>query len=224
MNMIRNIVICLAASLLFVPFAYGQDLSKYRNFSLGTSLIELSKQVNEKPADASVIHQRPALIQELRWWPVQSYQSPAPSEPVQDVLFSFYNGELYRIVASYGNAATQGLTAADMVEAISAKYGVPTRPAAGAKTPAIVAYNSTGDTIAFWEDPQYLLTLSRFPLSATFQLVLSSKQLNGQADVAIAGALKQERDDAPQREIARVKKETDDLETMRQANLKAFRP
>jgi len=224
MNMIRNLVNCLAASLLFVPFAYGQDLSKYRDFSLGTSVIELSKQVNEKPADASVIHQRPALIQELTWWPVPSYQSPAPSEPVQEILFSFYNDELYRIVATYGSAATQGLTAADMVEAISAKYGMPTRPAAEAKLPAIVAFSSTGDTIASWEDPQYLLTLSRFPLSGTFRLVLSSKQLNGQADVAIAGALKQERDDAPQREIARVKKETDDLETMRQANLKAFRP
>jgi hypothetical protein len=51
-----------------------------------------------------------------------------------------------------------------------------------------------------------------------------SKQLNGQAEAAIAAASKQEREDAPQTEIARVKKEADDLETMRQANLKAFRP
>jgi len=48
--------------------------------------------------------------------------------------------------------------------------------------------------------------------------------LNGQAGAAIAEAVKQDRDGAPQREIARAKKEADALETTRQVNLKAFRP
>ena len=42
--------------------------------------------------------------------------------------------------------------------------------------------------------------------------------------LASVTAAKQERQDAPQMEIARVKKEADDLETARQNNLKAFRP
>ena len=33
MEMMRNILICVAAILLSVPLAYTQDLSKYRNFS-----------------------------------------------------------------------------------------------------------------------------------------------------------------------------------------------
>jgi hypothetical protein len=224
MKMIRNITICLAAILFSVPLVDGQDLSKYRNFSLGTSLTDLSKQVNEKSRDARVVHQSPALIQQLTWWPVQSYQSPAPSEPVEDIRFSFYNGELYRIGVTYENAATEGLTGDDMVQAISAKYGIATRPVADSNTPTGLSYSSSDIQIALWEDSQYSVTFSRSPLSNSFQLVMFSKRLNREAEAGIAAALRQEREDAPQKEIARVKKAADDLETARQKNLKTFRP
>jgi hypothetical protein len=82
----------------------------------------------------------------------------------------------------------------------------------------------TGDTIALWENSLDSVALSRRGLSNSFQLVLFSKQLNGQAEAAIASAARGQREDAPQREIARVKKEADDLEAMRQTNLKTFQP
>lgn len=223
MKMIRNFVICLAAVLFAVPLANGQDLSKYRIYSLGASLTDISKLVSEKPADATVLHQSPALIQELTCWPVQSYQAPAPSEPVQEILFSFYNGALYKMVVNYRSSATEGLTPEDMVRAISAQYGAATAPVADPNPPAIVAYSNTEEAIAFWEDSQYSLTLSRSPLSQTFQLVMFSKRVNGQAEAAIAEAVKQARENAPQREIARAQKEAENLETLRQTNLKAFR-
>lgn len=223
MKMIRSILICLAAILVFAPLVYAQDLSKYRDFSLGTSLADISKQVNAKPADARVVRQSPALIQELTWWPVQSYQSPASSEPVQEISFSFYNGGLFKVVVNYESSATEGLTAEDMVRVISAKYGAATTPVAETNPPAIVAYGSREVAIAFWEDSQYSLTLSRSPLSQSFQLVIFSKRLNAQAEAAIAEAIQQDRNDAPQREIARAKKEADDLAILRQTNLKAFR-
>ncbi|MFZ0735480.1 MAG: hypothetical protein WBL70_07710 [Candidatus Acidiferrales bacterium] len=224
MKRIRNIAIGVAASLLFVPLAYGQDLSKYRDFSLGTSLTAVSKQVNEDPATATVIYQSPALIQELTWWPVQSYQATAPSEPIQEVLFSFYNGELYKIVVTYESSATEGMTSADMVRAISAKYGTATAPVAVTQTPTLENYGNAGAAIACWQDAQYSLTLSRSALSNTYQLVMFSKQMNSEAEAAIAESAKQERDDAPQREIARVKKAADELAIERQANVKAFQP
>ena len=223
MNIRRNVLICIAASLLCVPLGYGQDLSEYRSFSLGTSLAELSKQLKGKPADAQVTYQNPALIQELMWLPGQSYPLPAQAESVQEIRFSFYNGELYKIAVTYGNLATKGLTAEDMVRAISTKYGAATLPVA-APAPTALADTFTKQPIAFWEDAQYSLTLSRSSLSDAFQLVLCARQLNDQAGAAIAEAVKQEREGAPEREIARVKKQIDDLETTRQANLKAFRP
>jgi hypothetical protein len=48
--------------------------------------------------------------------------------------------------------------------------------------------------------------------------------LNDQAEADRAAAAKQAGEDAPQMEIARVKKEADDLEAARQNNLKSFRP
>jgi hypothetical protein len=143
---------------------------------------------------------------------------------VQEVEFSFFNGALYKIVVTYENSATEGLSVEDMVRVISVNYGAATMPVADKNPPASVGYSSSGTAIALWEDTQYSVALSRFPLSSVFQLVMLSKQLNGQADTAIAQAVKQDRDDAPQKELAREKQEAADLETMRQANLKAFRP
>jgi hypothetical protein len=224
MKMIRSISSCFVAMLLFVPLAHGQDLSKYRNFSFGMSLVDLSKQVNAKTEDASVIQQSPALIQELTSWPAQSYQPSAPSESVQDILFSFYNGDLYKIVVTYENSATQGLTPEDMVRAFSAKYGAATVPLAVKTSTTFEDYSNTEEAIAFWEDSQYSLTLCRSPLSNAFELVMFSKQVNAQADAAIAKAARQQREDAPRRQAAQVKREADELEALRQTNLKAFQP
>jgi hypothetical protein len=224
MKTARNIVICVAAILLSVPLAYTQDLSKYRNFSLGTSLIAISRQVNERPAEASVIHQSPALIQELTWWPMPSYQSSTPVDPVQQILFSFYNGALYKMVVTYDSSTTEGMTAEDMTRAISAKYGAATIPIVAAGSLGNTTYGVTQAPIAQWEDPQYSVILSRTPFLNAFQLVMCSKQLNDQAEAASAAATKQAREDAPQMEIARAKKEAGDLEAARQNNLKFFRP
>jgi phage tail sheath protein FI len=111
-----------------------------------------------------------------------------------------------------------------MVRAVSAIYGDAT-VAAGAANPSDIGISDrTGAPIAMWGDSQHSLTLSRSLLSNAFQLVFVSKQLNAQADAAISDATKQAREDAPQKEVARAKKETDDLEAQRQTNLKVFRP
>jgi hypothetical protein len=223
MKIIHKLTIAFALVLFSTSVISAQDLSKYRNFSLGMRLAEVSKQVNASPDEVIVVHRRPALIQELTWWPLPPYQSAAPAEPVQEVLFSFYNGSLYKIGVTYEGTATEGMTAEDMVRAMSAKYGAATLPIAQAN-PAAISYGGPAEPVASWQDSQYLVTLSRSPLSKTFQLVMLSKQTNGQAETAIAEAVAQETEEAPQKEVARLKKEADDLETQRQNNLKTFRP
>lgn len=173
-----------------------------------------------------MIQQSPALIQELSWWSsaAQSLQlSPSP-ESVQDIQFSFYNGDLYSMVVTYESSATRGLTAGDMVQALSAAYGAATIPVAPKNPADTMIYSTTQVVVAFWEDGQDSVTLSRSPLSNAFQLVLLSKQGNAQATAAIADAVRQAREDAPQREAARVKTQADALEAVRQTNLKSFRP
>ena len=128
MKMMRSVGISLVMILLSAPLVRGQDLSKYLDFSLGMSLPELSRQVDLKPLQAKLIQKHPAVIQELTCWPSGSSDYSRQTDSVRQIFFSFYNGELFRILVTYDRDATHGLTAEDMVPAISITYGTPTRP------------------------------------------------------------------------------------------------
>ena len=221
----RRVVVCLVMILLSAPLIHGQDLSKYSIFSFGMSLADLSTWIDQKPTEANLIHQRPAVIQELTWWPPLA-SGTRRAEPVRQILFSFYNGELYRILVTYDRYVTEGLPAEDMVRTMSAKYGTATRPTAEINFPTNETgeYGPTEKVIVRWEDSRYSFNLFRSPLSNTFGLVMFSKRLEAQAEAAIAKSLKLEGQEDPQKEVARVKREADDLETSRQKNIKAFLP
>src|SRR5438270_12106809 len=155
-TMMRSLVVCFLTVVvipLLIPQVHAQDLSKYRNFSFGMTVADLSKQVDQNPANAAVLHERPALIQELTWFPPQPYSSLRPAEPVDQILFSFYNGGLYRMLMTYDSSATKGLTDEDMIRVVSAKYGAATRPvAAVVNFPMNPSYKATEKAIARWED------------------------------------------------------------------------
>jgi hypothetical protein len=224
MKITRSVLVSLVMILLSAPLIHGQDLSMYRNFSFGMSLASVSKQVDRKPAEAEVIHRQPALIQELTWWPPQPYDSSRPVEPVQNILFSFYNGALYRMVLLYDSSATKGLTDEDMIRVVSAKYGAATRPVADVNFPTNPSYRASGKVVARWEDSQYSINLFRPSWSNTFAIVMFTKQLDAQAGASISESVQLEKQQAPQNEAARVKKETEDLEVERQKNIRTLRP
>jgi len=228
MKTIRCSILCFVALLLTAPLLRGQDLSKYRHFTFGMSLTKVLERTDQKMADVRVVHGRPALIQELTWWP-PNLAGTSQSDSVQEVLFSFYNGELYRISATYDRRAIEGLTTEDMVQSITAKYGAPKNPATEMLETEINfsphdQYNLKEKIVASWEDSQYSLNLVRSSYSDGYGLVMYSKQLNAEAELAIAEAVKVEKDEIPQVEAARQKKETDDLEAARQKNRKIFHP
>jgi hypothetical protein len=224
MKIMRCAGISLIMILLSAPLIRGQDLSRYRDFSLGMSLPELSGLVDLEPLQTNLIQNRPAVIQELTWWPRESSGSSLQVDTVLQVFFTFYNGELYRILVTYDRDATLGLTAEDMVQAISTKYGTPTRPAGEISFPTNELYRSTQKVIARWEDSQYSINLVRSRFLNSFVLAMFSKRLNAQADAAIAKSIKLEGQEDPQKEIDRQKKETHELEAARQKNLKIVRP
>src|SRR5258706_96172 len=223
MKIMRSVGISLVMVLLSAPSIRGQDLSKYRGFSLGMRLPELSSQVDLRPLQTKLIKKHPAVIQELTFWPGSSSNYSLQADSVWQIFFSFYNGELFRILVTYDRDATHGLTAEDMVEAISTKYGTATRPAGEITFPTNELYRSTQKVIARWEDSQYSVNLVRSRFLNSFALVMFSKRLDAQANVAIE-SMKLEGQEDPQKEIDRQKKETDDLEAARQKNRKIFRP
>jgi hypothetical protein len=203
MRMMRRVGISLVMILLSAPLVRGQDLSKYRDFSLGMSLTELSSQVDLRPLQTKLAQKHPAVIQELTCWPGGSSDYSRQTDSVWQIFFSFYNGELFRILVTYDRDATHGLTAEDMVQAISTKYGTPTRPVGEISFSTNELYRLTEKVIARWEDSQYSINLVRSRFLNSFALVMFSKRLDAQAEAAIAKSLKMEGQEEPQKEIDR---------------------
>jgi hypothetical protein len=220
----------LAASLLLAGMisatASAGDLSRYRDFKLGAELTAIAKQIGVNPLQAKVIHSRPALLQELDWRPRPLTTSSLP-EPVKEVVFSFYNGELSRIAVNYDRYEIEGLTADDLVEAISTGYGASTQP-----TPADAVvqgeFGDRDDVVARWQDADRCFELIRTPYGPTFRLVGVLKRLDTQAQAASVEAARLDDEDAPRRDAELLAKgeevRREQLEKARLANRPKFRP
>ena len=222
MKTIRSLILFLGALFLIAPLLRAQDLSKYRGFSLGTSLPTVLKLSDQKLADVRMIHARPMLIQELTWWPPSSPGTFSRPDSVEQMLFSFSNGELYKISVTYDHASTEGLTAEDMVKSISAKYGPATSVESEIDPVMNARYNLKQKFFASWEDSQYSFDLVRSSFTGRLGLVIYSRRVNTEADLAIAEAVKLEEQERPEKEANQRKKEADDLEVVRQKNQKTF--
>ncbi len=224
MKTMRCSILCFVVLLLTAPLLWAQDLSKYRHFTIGMSLTRVLERTDQKMADVNAIHGRPALIQELTWWPPNIPGTSYRSDTVEQILFSFYRGELYKISVTYDRTSTEGLTAEDMVKSISTKYGPATNVVVEIDSAKDDRYEVRQKPVASWEDAQYSFNLVRSSFTDHLGLIIYSKRVNAEAELAIVEAVKLEEQKGPQREAERQKKRTDDLEVARQKNQKIFRP
>ena len=118
--------------------------------------------------EAKTIHQRPAVIQELEWRRPYfvSGTTALQTDPVQRIVFSFYNDQLFRLVISYDRQRTDGMTDGDMIEA----HVDDVRVAVGANAEEIAApsrrtvEDESGAPIAQWGDADYSVVLYRSSL------------------------------------------------------------
>ena len=206
--------------------AAADDLSKYRDFQLGADLPTVAKLTGASLSQAKLIHSRPALVQELEWRPQSLGPSPK-AESAEGVTFSFYNGTLFRIAVKYDRYATEGLTAEDFVEAISAMYG-PTANLPPPVKPEKESYGDQEETVARWEDQQYRFDLLRSSYGPTYTLVGILKSLEEPVQAANVEAKRLDDLEAPQREAARAAAEQNakaaTLEKARLVNKAKFRP
>ena len=225
----RSHAIAFFCAVLFAPLIQAQDLSKYRQFHLGMDLAAVAEKADMAPSQARFIYQRPMLIQELEWRPQDSIKSLIQADPVNKVLFGFYNGQLYRIVVNYDRDRIEGLTEEDLIDSISAQYGVPsTTIATIISSSSAQVYSDSEKVIARWEDPQYSISLFRFSYQSTFGLLVLSKQMDTLAQAAIVEAIRINEQEAPQREIERQNRQEEEKRAAgrkaRPANKAAFRP
>ena len=220
----RTSMLCLGALLLAAPMLRAQDFSKYRGFSLGTSLVTVLKHTDKKLTDVNVTHGGLPLFQEVTWWPPNIPGTSFRADSVEQILFSFYNGELYKITVTYDQTSTEGLTSQDMVKSITETYGPATSVAPEIDSTSLERYDVKQKPVASWEDSQYSFNLVRSSFTERFGLVISSKRVRAEADLAIVEAVRLDKEDGPKKEAERQKKLTEDLEIARQKNQKKFRP
>jgi hypothetical protein len=218
---IRTLVIAVAATLYLAAPAYGGDLSEYRQFRLDSDLAGIAAQAGMDPASAELSHQRPARIEQLSW-------RPGPADSVKGIQFSFYNGELYRMLVDYDRYNTEGLTAHDMIEALSQTYGPAAMPAEEITVPSSYGGDETIKVIARWEDADWTFDLVRFKYEPSFAIAGYSKKLRGQAQAAVDEAIRLDRVEAPQRAIQERQDQADTKQVeqaeARKLNKPGFRP
>ena len=219
----------LSAALLLLGFPAllcGGELAKYRNFQLGTDLSTVLTQTASDPAGVKAIHTRPHLIQELEWRPGGG-GTATEQDAVKDLRFRFYDRKLFQIVVNYDRYATEGMTVADFIAAISGVYGTAVKPSASIP-PLVDRYNGPEEVVAQWQDPQHRYDLIRSGYGPTFRLVGTLKSLEMPAEGAIQEAARLDDVEAPEREAARLASEeaavNSRLDKARLVNKPKFRP
>jgi hypothetical protein len=220
----------LALILSAAPL-HSQDRPQYRDFVLGSRLSAVTTQVKASASEATVVHERPALIQQLQWR--QPYfiagSNETQTDPVEQIAFSFYNDQLYRLVIDYDRQRTKGMTDADMVRALSEAYGPAAKPTSRATQAAATGIGfAAGVPISRWGTDDYSVVLLRASFGEGFQVVVTSSALDALARTADAQAQRQDQREAPERAIAQQKKAAEEarlsLEATRTTNNAAFRP
>ena len=100
----RTLAICAFGMALVGHRLDAQDLSRYRTFELGSTLASVATLTGVASSDAKTIHKRPALLQDLEWRPSRWVpgSTSASTDPVEQIVFSFYNNQLFRVVIDYG--------------------------------------------------------------------------------------------------------------------------
>jgi hypothetical protein len=209
--------------LLISPLLSGAELSTYRGFQFGMSLAAAVKHSGMDRSEVKTIHQRPANIQELTWNPARFSAASRDTDPVQQVLFSFYNGQLSRMDIEYDSQKTEGLSVQDMIEAVSLQYGSASRPAVQILFPS--SFFSEGlMLVARWEDANASVNLVQSPYGQRFGLIAFSKRLDSLAQDAVASGVRLDEQEAPQRRKVEEQNMQEKLDKVRSENKLRFRP
>jgi hypothetical protein len=207
-TMVTASLIALAAQALS-----GQDLSRYRDFQLGATVNAVIARTDTPRTDVKQLHQRPAVIEEVEWRPRLAFADGVlVKDSIREAVFGFYNDALFRVVVEYDREQTEGLTDADLIEALAATYGPPGIGRKGkiVTSPLSSTYSGAEVVVAQWGAADYALTLFRSPGHSSVGIVLASKRMEALARTAVLRAARLDEQEAPQREAAQQKKQDSD--------------
>jgi len=208
----------------------AQDLSRYRDVAFGSSVSAVMAATATKASEVTLVHQRPALIQELVWRPQYAIGRPlGQSEAAREVTFRFYDDQLFSVIVVYDARRVEGLSDADIIDAVSGVYGPATLPTASSRPAPIPRGSINSSTaIARWQSTDAEFTLMREVYPATFRLIGVSKHLDVAARAAEIEARRLDQQEAPRRlaeqAVADADRKKAAAEKTRATNKGEFRP
>ena len=176
-------------------------LSRYRAVSLGDSVQTVVARLQVTASDVKVLHERPALVQELRWRtrPFVSGITVA-TDPLAEMVLTFHLGHLARIVAIYDRERTIGLTDADLEELLSEVYGVALLRSKTGEVPSAPSSLSPRRTVSMWADGDTTVALWREEYPGRVGLLISAMAADRDLQQAITDGARLAAAEAPQRE------------------------
>ena len=125
MTNVRVSAVAFLAFVLSGQLLVAESPFRYREYALESSVAAVLKISGQRESETKTLHQRPASIQELEWRAPYVRAGAGPADPVRDVVFSFYDDQLYQVVVTYSRDRMDGLTNDDLIQSLSAAYGAP---------------------------------------------------------------------------------------------------
>ena len=228
MQYVSFLTLTCAIALAVPALSASPSLSQYRGATLGQPVETVVEALKLAASDVKILHEAPALVQQVTWKPRAQFSGgTGDADPIVEMLLTFHAGRLAQITVTYDRARTQGLTDADLLEAMGATYGtsmlVPV-----VRQPPVSAAITTRATIGRWEDAEALVILWREQFPNRIGLTLTSLAADAALQQAIADGVRLETAAAPGRELARRSAEADAIrardEKIRLENKAKFKP
>ena len=229
LRLFRVVACVLTATFSGAFIGSSADLSTYHQFRIGSDVAKVVRATGVAESEVKVLHQRPALIQELEWSPVRS-ESSIDFAAVGTITFTFLDRELFRMFVNYNKNKTEGLSPDDIITSLSSVYGAPTKPVATISTgsQSDYAFASNEPVLARWQDEEYSVNLIRSSQQPNFGLIITSRKLDRLGQKAIVEGARLDVVAAPQIERDRRAKEAAEeranQEKARLVNKLAFKP
>jgi hypothetical protein len=202
------------------------DFATYRMFTLGASPSDVIARTTAAPGDVKTISERPAVLEQLAWR-LPYHGNAAEKESVSTIVFSFIDGQLFRMAVDYDPERTQGLTREDMIASLVAIYGPRAATVMAARRPAYDSLD-TVTPVANWRQGETTIVLGHSTYRDGFSLIITSTRLEALARTAQAAATTLDAREAPAREAAKAKAEAElrraAEEKIRSTNKATFTP
>jgi hypothetical protein len=229
-TLVRPVIVSLCIVASSASLAGAQTRAHYRTYQMGDDLLTVSRGVPSAPV--TLAPGRPGSVQDLTWRAQYVRRGVARSDDsVAQLVFSFYEDQLFRIVIDYAPDRTEGMTEADMVAAVSEVYGPPTRRTRPTGQTGVQPQRLEDTVIAEWATSAHhvsLLTVSGLTVNgqAGFRMIVASVPLEALARAAGARDAPADSQDRASTEAGRrhadAEKAAPARETTRRANIASF--